>query len=153
MLMAIFMGAPMVPSKPEVTKQMVELLNLNKGQTLYDLGSGDGRVLVAAAKRGLKSVGIEINPYAWILSFALVVLARQLSRVTLYLGNYWKKDLRAADGVVVYGLPQITGRLGEKFKQELKPGTKVVSNSFQIPSLKLLKEEVISGTRIYLYQV
>lgn len=153
MLLAIFWGAPLVPSKHQVAKRMVELLNLKKGQRVYDLGSGDGRVLIAAAKRGLKAVGIEINPYAWLWSFILVILARQLSRVTLYLGNYWKKDLRAADGVIVYGLPQIMGRLGEKFKQELKPGTKVVSNSFQIPSLKLLKEEVVSGTRIYLYKV
>ena len=143
----------MVPSKRIVAERMVELIALNPGQKLFDLGSGDGRVLIVAARKHLKAVGIEINPYVWIFSWIMVLLARQIPHVTIFLGNYWKKDLRTADGVVVYGLPQIMVRLGEKLKRELKPGTRVVSNSFKIPSLKLLKEEVVSGTRIYLYQV
>ncbi len=153
MILALIMGAPLVPSKFKVAKRMVELLQLKSGQTLFDLGSGDGRVLIAASKKGQKSVGIEINPYMWMLSSIFIFMTGQQSRVKVYLGNYWNRDLSQAEGIIVYGLPQIMNRLSEKLRKELKPGTKIVSNSFQIPALKLQKQEVVDGTRIYLYRV
>lgn len=153
MLLALWLGAPLVPTKPTVAKRMIDLLALKPGQKLFDLGSGDGRLLILASKKGIKATGIEINPYVWLLSQIVVFLSGTSSLVKIILGNYWNTKLVDVDGIVVYGLPSIMGKLSKKLKTELKPGTKIISNSFQIPNLKFLKEAVVSGTRIYLYRV
>jgi len=152
-MLALFFGAPLVPSKPEVTRKMVELLKIKPGMTIYDLGSGDGRVLIELAKRNVCARGIEINPYAVVFSLARCLIVGVGKQVQVHWGNYWWTNLAQADGVIVYGLPQIMPRLARKFKAELKPKTRIVSNSFQIPGLQLLKQETVGKTKIYLYQV
>ena len=153
MMLALFFGAPLVPSKPEVTRKMVELLKVKPGTTIYDLGSGDGRVLIEIAHKNAHAIGIELNPYAVIYSWFRVRLAGVGDHVRIKWGNYWWTNLATADGVIVYGLPQIMPRLAQKFKTELKPKTRIVSNSFQIPGLQLLRQETVGKTKIYLYQV
>ena len=153
MVLAMVMGAPLVPSKPTLTKRMVELLRLKPGQTLYDLGSGDGRVLLEAAAQGINAYGVEINPYALIISFIRALFTKRLSLIKLKWGNYWWVSLRRADGIVVYGLPHIMPKLAKKFKTELRPKTRIVSNSFVIPGLTLVKQEKIGKDRIYLYEI
>ena len=153
MMLALFFGAPLVPSKPEVARKMVELLKIKPGMTIYDLGSGDGRVLIELAKRNVFARGIEINPYAVAFSFVRCFIAGVRKQVQVRWGNYWWTNLAQANGVIVYGLPQIMPRLAQKFKAELRPKTRIVSNSFQIPGLHLLKEAQVGKTKIYLYQV
>lgn len=153
MILAIVIGAPLVPSKPAVAKRMVELLQLKPGETFYDLGSGDGRLLIGAAKLGARAWGIEINPYVVLLSWLLILFTGQLGKATVRWGNFWKVDLSRADVVAIYGLPPIMPRLVAKYKRELKKGTRVVSNSFHLPGLRLIKQETVANNKIYLYHV
>ncbi len=153
MVLAIVMGAPLVPSKPETAERMIELFNLKPGEKFYDLGSGDGRLLILASQHGAKAVGVEINPYVWLLSYIRVLLSGQILGVIIFLGNYWRTDLRDADAVAVYALPTIMEKLSKKLREELKKGTRVVSNSFKIPGLGLIKEEKVGADRIFLYRV
>lgn len=153
MILAIVMGAPLVPSKPKVVEAMIGLLQLKRGEKFFDLGSGDGRLVIQACKKGAKAVGVEINPYVWLLSYIRAFLSGQILRVIIFLGNYWRTDLRDADAVAVYALPTIMEKLSKKLKSELKKGTRVVSNSFQIPGLQLVRQETIAGHKIYLYRV
>lgn len=153
MMIGMIMGAPLVPSKPQIVSAMLDLVNLKKGELLYDLGSGDGRVLIAAAQRGIQAKGIEINPFAVLLSLILAFFNGVGSRIGVKWGNYWSTPLSGADGVVVYGLPTIMPRLSLKLRKELKKGTPVVSNSFQIPELKLVKSVKMGFDTLYLYKV
>ncbi len=153
MLLAMFIGAPLVPSKKETGERMVELLNLKKGEVVYDLGSGDGRLLILAAKKGAKAVGVEINPYVLIWSWIKGLLKGQIGRMKLIWGNYWSVNISAADAVVVYAMPGFMPKMAKKLKKELKPGTLIVSNSFQIPDLKLIKQETVGKDRIFLYKL
>ena len=153
MVLAMWMGAPLVPSKSKTGIRMIELLQLKKGQTLYDLGSGDGRLLLLAAQKGAKAYGVEINPYALLWSWLRVVLSGKKKNISLHWRNYWWINLKTADAVVVYAMPGFMPRLSKKLKKELRPGTLVVSNSFSIPRLKLIKEEIIGKDRIFLYRI
>jgi len=153
MILAMFMGAPAVFSKKKIVERMIELLNLKPGRRIVDLGSGDGRLVISAGKIGLKAIGIEINPYLVLLSYFLIFLNRQFDWARVRWGSYWNVNLSGFDGVVVYGLPSMMKKLSVKLKKELKTGTPVVSNTFQIPDLKLIKTELVGKDRIYLYRV
>ena len=153
MLIAIVIGAPFVPTNPATAKHMIELLQLKKGQKLYDLGSGDGRLLHLAAQQGVHAVGIEMNLYAVIWATLMGYLKKSASHVSVKWGNYWNIPIKDADAVVIFGLPHLMPRFAQKFKAELRSGTKVVSNSFQIPGLKLVKHETVGKDNIYLYTV
>lgn len=149
----MFMGAPAVFSKKQTAFKMIELLNLKPGQKMVDLGSGDGQLVIMGAKKGFKTYGIEINPYLVLLSNFKTLISGQLSRGKIKWGSYWGQDLSGFDGVVVYGLPSMMKKLSIKLKKELKTGTPVVSNTFQIPELKLVKTETVGKDRIYLYRI
>ena len=153
MVLSIWIGAPFVPSKDVTGKRMIELLQLKPGQTLYDLGSGDGRLLIAAAQRGARAVGVEVIPHVALLSVIKIFLAGKRRNICVRWGNYWWVNLTQADAVAVYAMPGFMPRLARKFKRELKPGTPIVSNSFTIPGLTLVKQETVGKDRIFLYTV
>lgn len=107
-------GAPYVPTRHKQLQQALDLLNLKPGQTLIDLGSGDGAMLVAAARRGICVVGYEINPL-------LVLVSRYRTRkygnaVKVIQGNFWKKQWPEADAVFVF----LTGNYMDKLDQQMK---------------------------------
>ena len=153
MILAMIIGAPMVPSNPRVGERMIELLSLKKGQRLYDLGSGDGRLLIIAAKKGARAIGIEINPYALLWSWIKSILSGQMTKIQFIWGSYWRINIKNADAVAVYAMPYVMSRMTQKLQTELMPGTRVVSNSFQIPGLKLVKKEILGKDTIYLYRI
>ena len=124
-----------------------------------DLGSGDGRVVFRAAREGIfqKSVGYEINPalHMWV-KFRQMITPKYWSSTQFYLGDLWKVKLHHYDVVAVYGLYPIMERLGKKLQQELKPGSIVVSNVFEIPNWKAVSSTASGssqGKGVYLYQV
>src|SRR5665213_1201424 len=93
-------GAPYLPTLNAQRQTALELLDLKPGQTLYDLGCGDGRMLRAAAKVGLNAVGYEMSPI-------LVLIARIINwpyrkQVKVIMGNYWAADISRADGIFVF---------------------------------------------------
>jgi hypothetical protein len=131
-------GAPYVPTRHKQLQQALHLLNLKPGQTLIDLGSGDGAMLLAAARRGIYTVGYEINPI-------LVLVSRYRTRkygkaVKVIWGNFWKKQWPEADAVFVF----LTGNYMEKLDQQMKirfqRKIKLVTYGFALNNKKPLKK-------------
>lgn len=136
----IIFGAPYVPTLKSQRQTALDLLDLKKGQTLYELGSGDGSLLIEAAERGLRAIGWELNPF-------LVLIARWRARrwrsqVKVVWGNFWSADFAKADGVFVFQMDRSMKRLEAKIKNDA-PGKKIkiASHAFQIPGKKPLKKQ------------
>ncbi|MCL4200836.1 50S ribosomal protein L11 methyltransferase [Patescibacteria group bacterium] len=139
--LAFVTGGPFVPSSKTSVMAMVKLANLRSGQTVFDVGSGDGRVLMAAARQGAKAVGIEINPYlVWYTRFRALWRPYK-GKVTVLWQNLWTTDLSRADVVFVYLIPWKMADLAAKLKKELKPGALVISNSFIFPGWKVVRKD------------
>ena len=141
MMYALIFGAPYATVAPNRIETMIKLLKLKKGDKLVDLGSGDGRIVIAFAKLGIEAHGYEINPVlvAW-SRFRI----RQLGlhkNAFVHFKSYWLEDLSGFDGVTVYGIAHMMGRLERKLKKELSPGSRIVSNYFQLPGMKATKQE------------
>lgn len=149
--LAFITGAPFVPSTDPVAKRMIELSGLRRGQTAFDLGSGDGKLVLLAAQRGANAVGLEINPYLVLYSTLRYMKHRSSGTARSKWGNFWRHDLSKADVVFVYLLPWRMEKLAAKLKQELKPGSVVVTNSFIFPGWKLFRQD--PKLHVYAYKV
>jgi hypothetical protein len=114
--LVVLIGAPYLPTLKSQRQQALKLLALKPGQTLLDLGSGDGRLLLAAAKQGIKSVGIEANPFLFVFSWLITLRYRKL--VKLKLGNYWGANWSEADGIYVFLHTRFMVRLHKKIIQD-----------------------------------
>ncbi len=150
-LVAFVSGAPFVPSTSPATRKMIELAGIKKGSIVYDLGSGDGRLLAQAAGKGAIATGYEINPllvFYSVLRFLPLILR---GRVKSVWGNFWKQNLSQADIVFVYLLPWRMDALATKLTKELKPGSVVVTNSFIFPGWKMWKQDAAS--HVYAYKI
>lgn len=112
----------------------LDMLDLKPGQVVYDLGCGDGRFLVAAAKRGLKGIGYELNPF--IALIAWINTRRYGSQVKVKWGNFWNADISRADGIFVFLLDRFMLRLDKKIIAEKKGPLVLVSHAFKIPGKK-----------------
>lgn len=139
-------GAPFLPAKRSAIEQALDMLNLQPGQTLIDLGSGDGRMLLAAAKRGIHGIGYEINPVLHWLAWVRTVRYRKQVRVVR--GNYWRTPLPPADGVFVFLLQPYMKRLDNKLAAEAVRPIRVVSLAFYIPG----KKPSAKADGLYLYE-
>jgi len=122
---------PYVPTPPEVVETMLKLGGVKKGDVLYDLGCGDGRIVVmAAAKFGARGVGVDIDPKRIEEARENAAKAGVSDRAEFRIGDLFKADIGAATVVTLYLLPEINVRLKPKLLRELKPGTRVVSHDF-----------------------
>jgi len=140
-------GAPYLPTMKDQREDALDLLGLQPGQTLVDLGSGDGGILVLAAERGLKAVGYEINPFLWLISRLRTL--RYGRRVKIKFRSFWGADLSQADGVFVFLITHKMEKLDKLLStQKSKKSLPVVSHAFKIPGKKHLKK---SGA-LFLYQ-
>ena len=124
---------PYVPTPPEVVDAMLGLAGVRAGDILYDLGCGDGRIVIAAAKRfGIKAMGIDIDPIRIEESEANAAAAGLAGRVRFVKGDIFEADFRDATVVTMYLLNSVNVRLRPKLLSELKPGTRLVSHSFEM---------------------
>ena len=128
------LGAPYLPVLKAEHKALLDMCQLQVGDTLLDLGSGDGRLLKAAAKRGYRCIGYEINPFLYLISRLLTWPERDL--VTIHLGDYWHIKLPQADAIYVFLIDRYMTRLHTKLETELSKPTIVVSYVFAIPAKK-----------------
>jgi cyclopropane fatty-acyl-phospholipid synthase-like methyltransferase len=144
----VLFGPPYLPTLSKQKATALDLLNLQPGETLLELGSGDGRVMLAAAERGLKVVGIELNPLLVLAS--LVVTRKYRGQVRVIWGSYWGKPWPRADGIFTFMLPKYMGRLDERIQKWLPPGKsiKLTSFAFAIPQ----KEPVEKRDGVFLYE-
>ncbi len=125
-------GAPSVPSKRQAVTDLTALIN-GRPQRAVDLGSGDGRLMLAVARAGIPVVGYEINPalVAWTWWRIRRQGLQQVARVRCH--SFWRADLSDYDLVVLFGITAIMPRLQEKLQRELRPGAQVISNVFTFP--------------------
>ncbi len=147
LLLSSLMGAPFIPTSGRKVKRMLELAKLKKGEKLYDLGAGDGRFVIAAAKQGVQAVGVEINPFQvwWCnLHIALLGLGKNAKVVR---GNIFTYDVSDADVVICYLLPETNKRLQPILEKMLKPGTRVLTHVFRFHGWKLTDTD----KKAYLY--
>ena len=126
-------GAPYVRSHNNKIKTMIEVGRIKPGEVVVDLGSGDGSLLIAAARAGATCRGIEINPFLVWRSRSLIKRSGVQNNITIIKGNFFTAPIADADVVFVYLWPHTTQNLLQKFAQELKPNARIVSNLFPIP--------------------
>lgn len=124
---------PYVPTPPEVVDAMLSLAAVRAGDVLYDLGCGDGRIVIAAAKRfGIKAAGIDIDPIRIEESEANAAAAGLEGKVRFVKQDIFEADFRDATVVTMYLLNSVNVRLRPKLLSELRPGTRLVSHSFEM---------------------
>lgn len=129
-----------ITTPDDVVAAMLDLADVSEGDTLYDLGSGDGRILLAAARgRGARAVGVEINPGLVEQSRQAVRDAGLEGRVQVRHGDIFKQDLRPATVVTLYLLPDLNLRLRPQLDQ-LRPGTRVVSHMWSMPGARPIRK-------------
>ncbi|XP_071626585.1 ATP synthase subunit C lysine N-methyltransferase [Temnothorax longispinosus] len=126
---------PYVPATRQQIKNVIRALNGRSG-SLIDLGSGDGRIVLAAAKRGFKAHGIELN--TWLVWYSrLQALINGLSSETAFLKqDLWKHHLGNYDNVVIFGVDQMMGDIEKKFNTELRRDSLVIACRFPLPNTR-----------------
>ncbi len=149
------MGVPYVRTKNKVSKTMLDMVGIKPGNTLVDFGSGDGSILINAAKKyGAKGVGYE---HLWLLSTwarLRVLISGQRKKVKIVNKNFFKETkLPAADAISIYLFPEVNILLEPLLQRDYPKGTKVISRTFIFPTLELLKEEKVGKDKFYLYQI
>lgn len=143
-------GAPWVPSQMGMVNKMLSMAEVGPDDLVYDLGCGDGRMIVMAARRyGARAVGIEVDPLRYLWCQMLITVLGLRDRVRVVFGDFFNQDLTEADVVTCYLLQDTNNRLVNKFKQELRSGTRVVSNTFTFTGLHKVRED--GDARLYLF--
>lgn len=145
---------PYVPTPQKVVDKMLEVAQVTENDTVYDLGSGDGRIVIAAAEQyGAHGVGIDINP-------ARIKEARRNAEeagvsdlVTFREGDIFEMDLSEATVVTLYLLPDVNRRLRPKLFRELRPGTPVVSHDFDMGEWRPERRIDIDASAIFLWTI
>jgi SAM-dependent methyltransferase len=139
-VMAMINGAPYVPTPMARVEKMVALAKLKPRQRVYDLGCGDGRfVFVAANRYGAHATGIELSPLVYLLAKIRQLFWR--SKAEIRFGNFKFFDLSDAEVIFCYLLPETLAKIQPELDRQLKPGTRIYSYAFAIPSWKLIGEE------------
>jgi SAM-dependent methyltransferase len=140
--------APSVHTPPNVVDRMLEASGLKAGETLYDLGSGDGRVLIAAAQKfGAKAVGIEISKESVASSTKRIKDLKLEDKVRVIEGDIMAAELADADVVTLYLLTKSNDMIRPLLEKQLKAGARVVSHDFAIPGWRPARIETVTASR------
>jgi len=143
-----------VPTPPEVVKAMLETAGVTAKDLVYDLGCGDGRIVIEAAKTyGARGVGIDIDPERIKEATANAAKAGVGDRVKFTQADLFETDLSPATVVTLYLLESLNLKLQPKLVSELKPGTRIVSHAFSMGPWTPDKELTVEGRRVYLWTI
>lgn len=138
-------GVPFISTSQKMFDEIIKAADFKSGDLVYDLGCGKAHFLIYAAKKaGIKGVGYELSfwPYLW----AKVAIKLAGVDVKVYRKNFFKVDLSSANVVFCYLFPEVMVKLEPKFQSELKPGSKLISNSFKLPN-KIPDQEIITNSK------
>lgn len=147
------LDVPYVPTNMDVVNAMLDLAGIKEGDIHYDLGCGDGRIVVTAAQRGAIATGIDLDPQRIKEANENAEKAGVADKVTFIEGDLFDFDFSKADVLTLYLLPSVNLKLRPKILEELKPGTKVVSHAFDMGDWKPDQEIQVNGSTIYLWTV
>lgn len=148
------LDVPYVPTKPEVVAEMLRMANVGKDDILYDLGCGDGRILITAAQLyGTRGVGVDIDPDRIAESKANAVKSKVADRVQFFEQDLFETDIHEATVVSLYLLTSVNLRLRPKLLKELRPGTRVVSHNYGMDTWRADQSSTVfvNGTSHYVY--
>jgi len=144
---------PFVPTPQEVVDKMIELAGVKKGDTVYDLGSGDGRIVITAAKKGGRAVGFEIDGDLVKESRENIRKAGVQNLAEIRQQDILTVDLSPASVVTMYLLPDVNLKLKPNLLSQLKPGSRVVSHAFDMADWKPDKTERVNGRTVYFWTI
>ncbi|MBM2821125.1 MAG: methyltransferase [Candidatus Berkelbacteria bacterium] len=146
-IVSIIHGSPYVMMDKKVIRTAFKLAGLKKGENFYDLGCGNGDVLIEAAKFGARAEGFEISPYYYLLAKIRTI---KYKNIKVYYRNINSIDISKVEAIYCYLLPKILTELQYNLKN-IKKNTRVISIGFPIDSLKLKRKEYFRGHNIYIY--
>ncbi|HVW67065.1 MAG TPA: 50S ribosomal protein L11 methyltransferase [Candidatus Peribacteraceae bacterium] len=135
---------PFVPTPQKIMNTMMKLAKVKEGQTVYDLGCGDGRLLIEAAKKGAHAIGYEFSYPTYLLAW---FRTRNMRDAVPRFGNFWKQSYDDADVIFCYLLTHTMKEFQEKIWPQLKAGTRVVSHCFKMPDIAYAEAE--NGVYVY----
>jgi tRNA G37 N-methylase Trm5 len=145
---------PYVPTPQNVVDTMLKLANLKPGDVIYDLGSGDGRIVITAAKQyGVRGVGIDINPVRIKEANENARKEGVTDKVTFKKNDLFAEDIHEATVVTMYLLPSVNLKLRPKLFKELKPGTRIISHDFDMGDWKPEKRVEVDNHRIFTWTI
>jgi hypothetical protein len=147
--------APFVPSQPDVVRRMLEVAKIEKGDTVYDLGCGDGRILISAVKDfgAKKAVGYEMRKDLYQRVLEDVKKQSLTDRITVVNEDLFNANLSEATIITLYLTTSGNSKLKPKITDEAKVGTRVVSHDFDMLGWSYSKKENYSGHTIFLYTI
>ncbi|HYA29935.1 MAG TPA: 50S ribosomal protein L11 methyltransferase [Acidobacteriota bacterium] len=144
---------PFVPSPQEVVDKMLDLAGVKSGDLLYDLGSGDGRIVISAAKRGARAVGFEIDGDLVIDSQANIQKAGVRNLAEIRHQDILTVDFSPATVVTMYLLPDVNLKLMPNLRSQLTPGSRVISHAFDMGDWRPHATVEVLGRNIYLWTI
>ena len=144
----LLFGAPYLPTMKRQVVAALELADLKAGQTLLELGCGDGKVVLAAARKGYKVVGYELNPLLALIAWLRTMKYRGL--VTIIWGDFWRKDWPEAEAIFVFLLPRYMSKLNNYIIQYKHKPVKLISFAFAIPDKQTTKQK--DSVFLYIYK-
>lgn len=144
---------PFIPTSEEVVEGMLDLAGVTERDVVYDLGSGDGRIVLAAARRGARAVGVELDADLVAQSRAAARRAGLQDRATFHHGDLFQADLSEATVVTLYLRSLVNLELRPKLQKDLRPGARIVSHAFKMGDWKPARQTVLGGEALYLWTI
>jgi len=146
-IVPLFFGAPYEGTGKKKIEEILKISHVKKGDKIIDLGSGDGRIVIAFAKKGIESHGFEINPILVLYSRYKIKKAN-LKYAFIHWKSFWKADLKKYDIVILFQYKTLMERIEKKLKKELKNSAKIISYHWKFPNYKVIENK----DDIYLYK-
>lgn len=148
------LDVPYVPTDQEVVDAMLDLAEVNENDMVYDLGCGDGRIVVTAAKKyGARGTGVDIDPERISEANENAKAAGVADKVNFIQGDLFETDFSDASVVTLYLLSSVNMKLRPILLDQLKPGTRIVSHAFDMGDWEPEETRTVDGTRIYRWVV
>jgi SAM-dependent methyltransferase len=145
--------APFVPSPDDIVERMLDLAEVTAEDRVIDLGSGDGRIAIAAGRRGARALGVDIDPGLVSRAYFRARDAELTPRVSFRRENLFETRLRDADVLTLYLMPEINIRLRPRILNEMQPGARVVSHAFDMGDWTHDGFATVDGRRVFLWIV
>ncbi len=134
-----FLGSWYIGLKPAAMRRIFSLAEIKPKETFYDIGSGDGRVVIEAARRGMKAKGIEIEPLKYMVSLAKIKLRHVSAEIKF--GNFYHHNFRDADVVFMWLPEETVHKMEGKLKREMRKGSRIITHEFPLKTVKPYKAD------------